>query len=166
MAGISRETLRSCERDPRSVRGDVADTVAKVLAREVLMAIVPERPALSETSTVAASLYIVRDGFDSWKIHIMDLVDEFRRDYDIRLLMLPPVAALDERLRSLLASICCVLCEEAGIDPPDWARRQYFLLRPWFVSGIESLKAMAIIESAPAFRRNNIFVHDNFLQRA
>jgi transcriptional regulator with XRE-family HTH domain len=165
-AGVARETLRSCERDPRAVRAEVVDAVAQVLAREVVLVIVPERPASSEMSTVAVSLAIARDGFDSWKIHLMDLVDEFRRAYDVRLLLLPPVAALDERLRALMASTSCVLCGEAGIDAPDWARRQYFLSRPWFVSGMESLKAMAIVESMPEFRRNNIFVHDNFLRRA
>lgn len=165
-AGIARATLRSCERDPRAVRPEVVDAVAQVLFRQVLWVIVPERPALSELSTVAVSMSIVRDGFDSWKIHLMDLVDEFRRAYDVRLLLLPPVTTLDERLRALMASVTSVLCGEAGVDVPDWAQRQYFLPRPWFVSGMESLKAMSILESAPEFRRNNIFVHDNFLQRA
>lgn len=165
-ADIARETLRSCERDPRAVRGDVVDSVAHVLARDVLLAIVPDRPARSEVSTVAVSLNIVRDGFESWKIHLMDLVDEFRRSYDVRLLLLPPVSSLDDRLRALMASVCHVLCEEAGIDRPDWVRRQYYLPRPWFVSGVESLKAMAIVESPPEFRGNNIFVLENFLRRA
>ena len=164
-AGIARETLRACERDERAVRSDIVDSVAHVLAREVLHVIVPDRPAASEWSTVAVSLNIMRDGFDSWKVHLMDFVDEFRRFYDARLLLLPPVPGLDERLRALMASVCCALCKEAGIDKPDWARRQYFLPQPWFVYGMESLKATAIVESAPEFRANNIFVHDNFLSR-
>ena len=165
-AEVARETLRSCERDPRAVRGDVVDSIAQVLGRQVLLMIVPDQPAISEVSTVSVSLSILRDGFESWKIHLMDLVDEFRRGYDARLLLLPPVAALDYRLQALMASTSCALAAEAGIDAPDWARRPYFLPRPWFVSNTESLKAMAIVESMPEFRRNNIFVHDNFLRRA
>jgi AcrR family transcriptional regulator len=165
-AGVARETLRVCERDPRAVRGQIVDAIAERLERQVLLMITPDRPAASEWSTVSVSMMIVRDGFESWKIHLMDWVDEFRRDWDARLVLLPPVSALDERLIALMASICSVLAAEAGIDTPDWAQHSYFLPKPWFVSNRESLKAMAIVESPPEFRRNNIFVHDNFLRRA
>ena len=40
-----------------------------------------EKDAL-DCSTVAASRKIVTEGFDSWKPHFMDLVDEFRRKRD------------------------------------------------------------------------------------
>jgi hypothetical protein len=52
----------------------------------------------SEYSTVAIAYKIERDGFDSWKDHLFDFVDEFRRTADARLVLLPPPAASDERI--------------------------------------------------------------------
>jgi hypothetical protein len=164
-AGIARETLRSCEAEPRQTHVVHLEKIAFVLKRQVLLEFVPAESASSELSTVGISLAVIRDGFESWKIHFMNFVDEFRRTFDARLILLAPVPTLDEKLRALLASITCTLCYEAGMELPSWARREYFLDRPWFVAGMQSLKAMALLESAPEFRRNNIFVHENFLRR-
>jgi hypothetical protein len=109
---------------------------------------------------------IERDGFATWKIQLMDFVDEFRRTLDTRLILLPPPSSLDKRLKALLASTVTQLCLETGIPSPGWARKSYFLPKPWFLSEMNSLKASAIIESPIAFRRNNLFVQRNFLQRA
>jgi transcriptional regulator with XRE-family HTH domain len=121
---------------------------------------------LSEYSTVATALKIERDGFDSWKIHLFNFVDEFRRTSDARLVMLPPPSSADRVVSALLASTVRALCEEMAIDSPPWATRRYFLPRPWFPAGMNSLKASAIVESPLPFRGNNIFVHENFLARA
>lgn len=164
--GIARETLRSLERDLRGAKLVHLEDLARLLGRRVVVAIVPEDAAPSEMSTVAISLAILRDGFDSWKLHLMDLVDEFRRSGDVRLLLLPPVTALDEKLRALIASVTYALCAEAGVEVPLWAQREHYLDQPWFVAGIEALKASAMVESPLAFRRNNIFVLANFLMRA
>jgi len=162
---LARETIRNCERDLYRAKIEHLESIARHLESQVLLAVVPNTPAKSECSTVALSLAVQRDGFDSWKIHFMDLVDEFRRSSDLRLLILPPIGELDERLRAMLASIVCALCNESELEPPEWAQREYFLPRPWFVAGVESLKASALVEAAPEFRRNNIFVQENFLQR-
>lgn len=57
-----------------------------------------------------------------------------------------------------MASVCCALCQEVGILAPEWAAKIYFFPEPWFLSEVEFLKAMLIIESPIYFRRNNIFV--------
>lgn len=165
-AGIARETLRSCEADPNQSKLTILEKIVSALGHQVLIEFVPDTPANSDLSTVAVSLAVMRDGFDSWKIHFMNFVDEFRRKRDVRLISLPPVSTLDIKLMALLASITAQLCHEAEIDTPTWACREYFLDRPWFVTGMESLKASAIFESAPEFRKNNIFVQENFLWRA
>jgi transcriptional regulator with XRE-family HTH domain len=120
----------------------------------------------SEYSTVATAYKIARDGFESWKIHLFDFVDEFRRAADARLVLLPPPSSSDQRIVALLSSVVRALCEELGMDPPGWASRRYFLASPWFVSGMNSLKASALLEAPLPFRANNIFVHENFLARA
>ncbi len=58
------------------------------------------------------------------------------------------------------------LCYETKTDLPDWCHTKMFLAKPWFVSEMNSLKAMAIRDSHIAFRKNNIFVLDNFMERA
>jgi hypothetical protein len=108
---------------------------------------------------------IERDGFTSWKVHMMDFVDEFRRSLDGRLIILPPVATLDKRLQALLASTVAHLCNEVGMDAPAWALKSHFLETPWFLADMNSLKATALLESPLAFRRNNLFVQQNFLAR-
>jgi len=116
-------------------------------------------------STIAASYKVLRDGFESWKIHFMDLIDEFQRTLDPQLILLAPPVELSREQRALLASIVLQLCMNENISPPAWSMKKNFLSKPWFVSEMQSLKAMAIKESPIAFRRNNIFVLNNFLER-
>lgn len=117
-------------------------------------------------STVSTAYLIQKDGFDSWKIHLMNMVDEFRSSLDMRILLLPPPQEIDVRLKSLIASVASYLCEEAMVAPPTWTQKSYYLSEPWFISEIEGLKAFALLESPLQFRKNNIFVLNNFLQRA
>ena len=164
--GISRLTLRAYERDYRSVKLSLLEKAAALFGHKILLAPCPSVDVNSELSTVAVSYNVDRDGFDSWKIHYFNLVDEFRQTHDIRLLLLPPISSLDERLLALMASIVYSLCNEAGLETPDWAAKENFLPSPWFVSGVNSLKATALLESPYEFRRNNIFVQSNILMRA
>ncbi len=140
-------------------------SLADFFRRDVEVLITPP-DIRSEYSTVAVALSVERDGFESWKIHFFNLVDEFRRTLDPRLTLLPPPKSLAPELTSLLAAIVKDLSEEVGMAPPPWALKRRFLPRPWFVSGINSLKASALLESPLHYRANNIFVHSNFLARA
>lgn len=106
------------------------------------------------------------DGFDSWKIHLFNFVDRFRVEPDGGLIRRPPVLDLDPRLRALIASTVESLCAEMGRCAPDWCRGISRLDTPWFVSGVENLKAMALVESPASFRKRNIYVLGNFLSRA
>ena len=165
-AGVSRLTLRNAEAAGGNPTLRSLALLARPLGRRIVCLAVPTEEAPSDYSTVAVSQRVQQEGFSSWKIHYMELVDEFCKRIDPRLILLPPIRELHPQLRALLASIVLQLCEEVGQESPGWARQRYFLDDPWFISGMESLKAMAIRESPLAFRRNNIFVHENFLQRA
>ena len=163
---LSRGALRSLEAPERSnFTVGVIHQLASFFNRDVEV-IVSARDTHPECSTVALAYKIERDGFDSWKMHLFDFVDEFRRTLDGRLFNLPPPAFLDKRLLALLSSTVRALCDEAKITPPPWAMRRQFLPSPWFVSGVNALKAAAILESPLPFRVNNIFVQANFLSRA
>ena len=108
---------------------------------------------------------IIKDGFNSWKIHFMNFVDDFRRTPSYKLVEAPPDTKLDIKLYTLASSIVIYLCREQNIQIPEWARLCPSLWPPWFVAEIENLKPLALIESPGAFRVKNIFVLKNFLDR-
>ena len=96
-------------------------------------------------------------------VYIMDFVDDFRKAKDPALAedFIPDGTPLD----ALLASIVEALCLEMNLEPPDVVFNVPPLKSPYFVSGIESLKAITIVESPVTFKRRNIFVLKNFLER-
>ncbi len=122
--------------------------------------------SITPDSVEDISLRIMEDGFESWRTHLFNFVDRFRTSRNSSLILHPPVPGLDPRLRALLASTVEALCRELLISLPIWCGGVDVLRRPWFVSGVENLKAMALVESPACFRARNIFVLGNFLSRA
>lgn len=163
-SGVSRGTLRKIFSDNANLTLSALSKIAKGTDCSFDIIIAPK--SSSEFSTVAISANVIRDGFESWKIHFIDFVDEFRNCPDPRLIILEPLKELDEKLFALLSSITHYLCNEIGLAVPMWAKKSYFLEEPWYPANIESLKAFALLESPLEFRSNNIFVLENFLSRA
>ncbi len=162
--GISRTTLRKGLNLDDSIKLSSLKTIATYFDQEITILSHPKN-STPICTTVATSFYIHSDGFDSWKIHLMNMVDEFRKSKDQRLIILPPDNICSTKLTTLIAATVLELCIEEKISQPSWAKKIRPLSRPWFVSGMESLKASALLESPHSFRSKNIFVHDNFLQR-
>ena len=100
-----------------------------------------------------------------WQIPLMDFVDDFRRAKDVALVA-EPFAIGHERWDALLASTVQQLCLELKLEPPVWVHDIPACRDPWFVSGIDSLRAITLVESPVAFRLRKIFVLGNFLSRA
>lgn len=109
---------------------------------------------------------IVIDGENSWKLWLFNFVDAFRCTRDAQYIAAPPVDATPPHIRALLTSTVDALCDETGLPLPWWSAGIAPLADPWFVAGIESLKAIAIVEAPIHFRKRNIFVLNNFLERA
>lgn len=105
------------------------------------------------------------DNGDNWRIPFMEFVDDFRRTRDYSLIE-KPFELGNEKFDSLLASTVEYLCDEMGLESPDWIWDIPPCKEPWFVSGYENLKAISIVESPAFFRRRKIFVLGNFLYRA
>jgi hypothetical protein len=166
LTGLSRQSIRSYESTPMTGKIECLTKIATALNHRVVVLVVPDVDVDPDLSVVAISNSIIHDGFESWKIHLMNFVDHFRKMKDARLIQLPPAKKLDRKLRALICGTVNTLCEECQLDIPDWSARVDFLPEPWFVSGMESLKATCLIESPYFFRRCNIFVQENFLQRA
>lgn len=124
------------------------------------------RPKLYRETDAYQTMKDTIDGGD-WKISFMEFVDGFRRNPSERLFLKNPrTLNPDPKLYALLQSICLELCREKKISPKGWLNKRAFLSKPWFVSGMKSLYAMAIKESPLSFRKNNIFVLENFMNRA
>jgi hypothetical protein len=65
-----------------------------------------------------------------------------------------------------LAALAEHLAREAGYDVPAWTEKPArFLEEPFFAGGLESLKAILLVESPPAFRRRLIFISADALSR-
>ncbi len=102
---------------------------------------------------------------ENWVIHLMNFVDDFRFHKNVSAVA-EPFDLSDEKMDALIASTATYLCDELGIDTPRWIFDVPACTHPWFVSGMESLKAIALAESPVQFRIRKIFVLENFLSRA
>jgi len=66
-----------------------------------------------------------------------------------------------------LAAVAEHLALRFGLPVPQWVEEpDRFLAKPFFAGGLESLKAILLVESPLAFRRRQIFVSANALSRA
>ncbi len=162
---LARDTVRNCEHHLAKMKVETIAKLASQFEYDAQLIVVPKVDVIPDLSVVAVSLAIEKDGFDSWKIHLFNMVDAFRIHPDVRLLILPPVRSLDMRIQALISAVVRILCDEVELDPPLWTLHEIFLPQPWFVAGIESLKASSLLETPVHFRRHNIFVLENFLER-
>ena len=101
---------------------------------------------------------------DNWLIYLMDFVDDFRH-YKDNSAISEPFAFSNEKMDAILASTAEHLCDELALKAPSWLQEVPACHDPWFVSGMESLKAIAIVESPVHFRVRKFFVLENFLSR-
>jgi hypothetical protein len=75
----------------------------------------------------------------------------------------PPVGRVED---AYLAALAEHLASGARIDAPAWTEApNRFLREPFFSGGLESLKAILIVESPSAFRRRLIFISADGLSR-
>jgi len=97
-------------------------------------------------------------------VYLMDFVQEFRRAPSLEMLR-EPFELTHPKLDALLASTAETLCAEAALTPPQWIYDVPSTKYPYFVAGLENLKAIALVESPMRFRKRNVFVLKNFLNR-
>ncbi len=99
-----------------------------------------------------------------WRVWLMDFVDDFRY-YKNAAMIAESFELSDDKIDALLASTIEYLCDELKIETPEWLNEIQPCREPYFVSGIENLKATAIVESPLRFRIRKIFVLGDFLNR-
>jgi hypothetical protein len=78
----------------------------------------------------------------------------------------PSLDPQDERANAYYAAVAEHLAMRNGFPIPSWTSGpERFLKQPFFPSGLESLKAILLVESPTAFRRRLIFVDADPLSR-
>jgi hypothetical protein len=99
-----------------------------------------------------------------WKVALMDFVDDVRFNKDPAAIE-RPFARCDEQRDAVFAAVIESLCDELSLPIPSWLRDVPSSCEPFFVAGLENLKATALVESPLRFRMRNVFVMENFLSR-
>lgn len=165
-ARLSFRTIQLLEKGEHDARLSTLAKIARALGRPESGVSRALEEALSPRSgTLAEASAALAKGPD-WKGPFFDFVDGFRRSPDAASIGEAPAPGLSSPMLALLASTVEELCAERGMSPPLWCAGVRALREPWFVSGMESLKASALAESPARFRRRNIFTLSNFLERA
>jgi hypothetical protein len=116
------------------------------------------------------SRQIYNINMDEIKYLLADFIDEFNRaDMAKKQQMVrrfPFKKITDKKYAAYIAAAVEELCYINNMDTPEWVfDKKYRLKEPFFVGGLESLKAFLIAESPVSFRRRNIFVSENVLKR-
>ena len=79
----------------------------------------------------------------------------------------PPVTTGSARFDALLAGIVELACASHGVVAPSWVNDEpYFLNEFWFVSGMKSLHANALVHSPISLARRGVFVTQGALEYA
>lgn len=99
-----------------------------------------------------------------WKIPLMEFVDDFRRDKNPAMVA-EPFDLGDERKDAVLASVIETLCDEMNIKIPGWLKDVPACKKPYFLSEMENLKAISLVETPIHFRLRKVFIMENFLHR-
>jgi len=99
-----------------------------------------------------------------WKIALFDFVDDFRYHKNAAAIR-EPFTLNSEDKDAVLAGVIETLCDEMNIMIPEWLYEVPASSHPFFLSGIENLKAFSIVESPSRLRLRKVFVCDNFLSR-
>lgn len=167
LAGLSFRTIQLIESGAHDSKISTLKNIVKAIGYppdiiEHYLDIIFKQPT---DSILIISERILEEGEDSWKIWLFNFVDTFRQYKKMSYINTPPTQGLSPKINALLSSTVETLCEELAITTPMWCSSVPMLATPWFVSGIENLKAASIAESPIHFRKRNIFVLENFLSR-
>jgi hypothetical protein len=78
-----------------------------------------------------------------------------------------PLPTGDRRYDALLASLVEYSCVHHDMSPPAWVDDPgRFLEQWWFVSGVRSLHANAMVHSPISFKRRGVFIAEDSLTYA
>lgn len=119
--------------------------------------------------TVRELLDTCAAGADHWQLQVNAFVDEFRlaSDAERRAMISEGPLAESGRMEGLVAAVVSALCREQALEPPPWVARTGSP-EPFFALPADgyALRVRLMLESPPPFRIRNVFVPENYLERA
>lgn len=97
--------------------------------------------------------------------HFLERYDKSDWETRGRITAEPPPATGSDRYDALLAGIVELACASHGVLAPTWVNAErYFLSQWWFVSGMTSLHADALVHSPISLARRGVFVTQGALE--
>jgi hypothetical protein len=126
-------------------------------------------PTISEVSVEVATCLAENDEPSARRLAFR-FVEQFDKADDAdrqRMIEIAPGPTGDLRYDALLASLVEYCCVRHDVNPPPWVEDPgRFLEEWWFVSGIPSLHADAIVHSPVSFKRRGVFITEDSLTYA
>lgn len=96
--------------------------------------------------------------------NFIETYDKSAADEQVRIVRTEPSATGDRRFDALLAAIVEFVCARNEALAPAWVNSPDRFLEPWwFVSGMSTLHADAIVHSPISFARRGVFVTEDAL---
>lgn len=116
-------------------------------------------------SIVEVSRKAAEGSFDLAAREFLDAWQEMNRDERQTAVSVEP-PGLGPVKDAYLAALAEHLSLSDGLNPPSWCQGESrFLRQPFFAGGLESIKAILLVESPLAFRRRLIFISADALSR-
>jgi hypothetical protein len=119
------------------------------------------RPSIADVASEIATCLAQGDEASALRLafRCVELFDRAPLDGRMYVVAQEPPSAGDVRYDALLAAIAEYLCAREGVLAPTWVESpSRFLDQWWFVSGIRSLHADAIVHSPISFARRGVFI--------
>ncbi len=103
---------------------------------------------------------------NSWRFAVCQLIDDYQtvRRHDgltpaATLFTSPPASCGDARVDATLAALAEHIARQDGWEPPAWCFDEWRATpQRWFVAGLRSLHALALVQSPLAFRTRGVLI--------
>jgi hypothetical protein len=118
--------------------------------------------------TAADLLRLMQDDRAHFQLHVNAFVDRFRTaSENDRATMIARGPQRSGPFEGLVAAVVSALCREKAMTPPEWAAHVHSP-EPFFAFPARgfALRLRLMLESPPPFRSRNVFVPENYLDRA
>ena len=125
------------------------------------MAMVYQRPSIADVALEVAACLAEGDEAAALRLafRCVELFERAPHAERMGLVAQEPMSTGDARYDAMLAAIAEYLCTREGMLAPEWVEdSKRFLDQWWFVSGIRSLHADAIVHSPISFARRGVFI--------